>query len=431
MVSISGNTTSEPLSRYMQRRVQLYQSLEGAWSKTLNRPTDILDAISLSALDVAEIKVAARAVMAIYSELAALLKQLPRSALQRIGIPATLSGLVDTPSSIDDLLLARLDFVATERGLKLLDCNLDAPGLLVETFEINRLVCRELNLVDPNHACRNVLKSVFADAVLSASRFIERPLKKCKIAIVYHQGFCRDADSAEFILGILNNSNILCKLLAVDELVFDDDGVYDDKGEKIDILIRTCPLEDLFKIRSRCRIATDRVLDANTLCEFILNKNFVIINTPLAAILENKMMQAFIWKLYEENIAFTRSVREFIEQYMLPTFFSPDGFEVKYIAKPAFGRGGSSIAVVGKTGRVLEIGRTRHNDDNPYVYQTYVKPPTVKIMTELGEKTLRFILSAWVIDRREIGICWRAGEGITDAAWWIAPVYLSATTGCD
>jgi len=50
-------------------------------------------------------------------------------------------------------------------------------------------------------------------------------------------------------------------------------------------------------------------------------------------------------------------------------------------------------------------------------------------MTELGKKTLRCIVSAWVVDRREIGVCLRAGQGITDAAWWIVPVYQSGTTG--
>ena len=321
MTPKTDNLKLDVLTEYIQRRDNFYQRLGGAWSRTLNQPTDILEPISVTVDDIAEINAAARGVMAVYSELAILVRQLPRSALERIGIPETLSSLVDTPSLIDDLLFARLDFIVNGDGIKMVDCNLDAPGLIVETFEINKLVCSEMRAANPNQMARQLLSKTLSGAVSSVSRFVGRPVGECNTAVIYGEGFDRDADAADFVRKVLMESNINAKTASVQDLEFDDDGIYDERAQRVHICVRLYPLAELLNAKIFHRGNHTKSFDAPVLKRLVQSRRVFLISTPFAAILESKVMQALTWKLYVEGVGFSERVRKFIRQYMLPTFF--------------------------------------------------------------------------------------------------------------
>jgi glutathionylspermidine synthase len=139
------------------------------------------------------------------------------------------------------------------------------------------------------------------------------------------------------------------------------------------------------------------------------------------------MVQSLIWQMLEEEITFSPSQRETVQKNMLLTKFGPDPIWDRAVVKPTYGCGGSNIRVVNKDGIILSKSHTDHRSaHNSFVYQEYIDIPAAPAMTEAGPQELNFVLSVWTINADEIGVCYRAGHGITDSAWWVVPVHLCA-----
>jgi glutathionylspermidine synthase len=98
-----------------------------------------------------------------------------------------------------------------------------------------------------------------------------------------------------------------------------------------------------------------------------------VVSTPFAALLESKAAQSLIWSMDECGVGFSEAQSQEVRSYMIPTSFDASRFSNTFVAKPVNGRGGSSIAIV-KGRNVLEVGKTRHNDDDVFVYQEYIEP---------------------------------------------------------
>ena len=232
-------------------------------------------------------------------------------------------------------------------------------------------------------------------------------------------------DAAQYIVNELQQNNqINVNYLPLDEMRMDDLGLYDARGHKIDVLIRLYPLYRFCRAGIPHRKKPGCTLDHRMLHECLIRRQLVMLNTPLATVLETKAIQALIWRLYESGVYFGQKDRELIHRYFLRTTFEPPPGQDPVVVKPMYGGGGSDVIVSDPDGNILERGRTSHNKGDPCIYQEYVEPPEVETMTEDGVKTLRVIVSAWVIDGRYVGVSYRTGQGITDASWWISPIYV-------
>ena len=78
-------------------------------------------------------------------------------------------------------------------------------------------------------------------------------------------------------------------------------GLYDDKGEKIDVLYRqTYPIEHL--ILDEDPVSKERV--GQLLMKLVKEKELAIINPPSAFLLQSKAIMALIWGLHEEEHPF-------------------------------------------------------------------------------------------------------------------------------
>ena len=101
------------------------------------------------------------------------------------------------------MLFARLDFICTDSEIKLLECNFDAPGLLVETFEIGRLACAHMELRDPNADGRTALVKCLLDAVKQVSDFVERPTSECNVVVCSRGCYERDLDASIYLASLI------------------------------------------------------------------------------------------------------------------------------------------------------------------------------------------------------------------------------------
>jgi glutathionylspermidine synthase len=417
----------ETVSSYRQRRRSFFDLHYQRWPGTLNEAYDILDPHVVDPCLLENIRTAAQAVMCVYRKISILLRELPQDYLKALGLPPEVEHLIRAPTPISDMLFARLDFIKTERGIKLLECNFDTPGLIVETFEINRLACEEIARIDPNADARRALSRFLFRAVKSAAQHLEIPLHELSVRICARKAYTRDVDSASYILRLLRKQkSVNSDYVPLEAIQMDNNGLYDPRGRKIDMLIRLYPLYEFCRWGIPHKSEPSCALDHRRLNVLLKQKKLVMMNTPFASALETKAVQALIWKIYDANIYFSQRYRKMIEQYFLKTDFSPLTQAECMVIKPMYGRGGSSILVRDNNGNVLQSGQTSHNDGDMCIYQQYIEPPETTIMTEIGVQTLRMIISAWIINEKYTGICYRAGHGITDASWWMLPICSSS-----
>jgi glutathionylspermidine synthase len=407
---------------YIKRRQEFFDQYGYLWPRTLHEPTDILDAIPIKPQDFRRIRNAACAIAEIYKSFLRCLADVPRETLHKIGIPPDIIIASQCETGVDDLAVGRLDLVVSKSDIKVLECNWGTPGLIVETFEINRLICEQLNRINPNEAGYIALIRTFLRNIEIACQYLGKSRVECNLAVCYRAEYSRDIDAARYLTKRLGASLPRIHEVALEECTIDENGVYDLEGNRVDVIILMYPLHDLSKWRFVMRGEKGRIrgIDVGALCA---QRKLAVINTPVAALLENKAVQALIWLMNEEGIGFSRRTRSNIRKFMLPTAFQPTGFAERFVAKPAWSGGGKGIQVFHK-GKLIERSRTSELEKGVYIYQEYCDIPQVRTMTEYGVKELRFIASVWLIGGRHIGLCYRAGEGITDAAWWVVPVYL-------
>ena len=123
-------------------------------------------------------------------------------------------------------------------------------------------------------------------------------------------------------------------------------GLYDDKGEKIDVLYRqTYPIEHL--IHDEDPVTKEKV--GQLLMKLVEEKELAVINPPSAFLLQSKAIMALIWGLHEEQHPFyTEEEQHWIHTYFLPTYLEADWFQqqgILYVKKPAFGREGDTVEI--------------------------------------------------------------------------------------
>ncbi len=417
MSSISG-------AAHIKRRQEFYDQYGFEWPGTLNEPTDILEAIPVQHEEFENIRLATRSIKEIYKYVLRHIPHIPEEELVRIGIPRKVVVASRCKSGVDDLALSRLDLIISEDDIKLLECNFDAPGLIVETFEINRLVCKQLHQSNPNELGEAALRKCYLRNIEKACRHIGKPKDRCEIAVCCRGEYSRDVEAAKYVTNLLREQLPGVRYVTIEECVINELGLHDANAKRIDALILMYPFGEITHWKFGRNVVADTESSSDRLAALYAQRKLVTINSPMGSILENKAIQALIWKMYEENIGFPGRIRENIGRYMLPTSFDFTRFGGRYVAKPVSGRGGSSIKVF-ENSNIIERARTLDLERDALVFQQYYPAPEKLTMTEYGMRRLRFIASVWAIDESEIGLCYRAGEGLTDAAWWIVPVFFS------
>lgn len=113
------------------------------------------------------------------------------------------------------------------------------------------------------------------------------------------------------------------KVVPMSELRITKDALVDRDGVQIDVLYRqTYPIEDLIEDKHP---ETGDFVGVGTVATCKSRKAFII--NPLSAfLLQSKSIQCLIWGLVEEEAFYTNEERQWIKEYMLPTYLEPDLF---------------------------------------------------------------------------------------------------------
>jgi glutathionylspermidine synthase len=409
---------------YLDRRMRFFERYHRKWRGTLNDPYDLLEPREIRMSDLDALNQAVLGVVRVYRKVSKVLKKAPIEAYSLLGLPDEVVYLAKVWLPVSDFLLVRFDFVQVSGGYNL-DCNFDNPGLIVEMFVLNALACKDIGRADPNGDTRIKLSQYLTRSVAAATKFVICAAENCRVGICARSSYTRDVDSALLITEVLRASKTVdADFVALEELTFDEDGLYDGSGLKLDFLIRLYPLMEFCRWGIPHRRKAGVCMDHKILHALIGERKIAMANSPFASVLESKAIQAIIWEACEEGMLFCRKEQEYVRKYILPTTFErPQGTRL-IVEKPTYRGGGDGVVVSDSFGNVSERGWTSPSAEEPRIYQEYVKAPVAATMTEEGIKELRTIVSAFVVGGQDVGICFRSGRGITDSSWWIAPAYV-------
>ena len=116
-----------------------------------------------------------------------------------------------------------------------------------------------------------------------------------------------------------------------------------------------------------------------------------------AFLLQSKSIQCLIWGLVEEEAFYTNEERQWIKEYMLPTYLEPDLFLGKdsFVQKPSFGREGDTITVRDKDENIMMQNAHQTYKASLPIFQKYTELPVVSLETEKGMEKLSYVFGSF------------------------------------
>jgi glutathionylspermidine synthase len=195
-------------------------------------------------------------------------------------------------------------------------------------------------------------------------------------------------------------------------------------GERIDVLYKLYPTEYLIKDK-----APDGTAVGLLLMELVRKRLLAVINPPISFLLQNKALMAVLWAMHlEQSELFTTEEHAWIEQYVLPTYFTPYDahgqpvFTAKHVVKPVYGREGVSVTIR-NTSEIVEKHHKTNYNNQVMVYQDYAPLPKTTIQTENGLTEVHLVHNCFVVGGTASAIGVRACQKrILDNSSYFLPI---------
>lgn len=240
------------------------------------------------------------------------------------------------------------------KPIKLLEFNADTPTSLFETALLQWALLKE-NSLDEESQFNNVydaikenfkrLITLFEDTELFDERY-----DGWKILFSSIHGNDEEEATTKLLRQIATDAGFNTGFEYLQNVKFDEDGIYDRDDNKYEYWFKLYPWED---------IAIDEPELATTMSNIMQNQSAIILNPAYTLLFQSKGMLKILHDLFPDS------------PYLLKTSFEPlTG--IKHVEKSVFGREGANVKIVGSDGSVL------HEQDGPYgnykkVYQEYVE----------------------------------------------------------
>lgn len=425
----------DKMSEFSQERQKFYEQIDDFWHDLYDTEYALWDVKVVSKSTIERIRLATKRIGQIFDKTAKLLRQLDDDTLCQLGFPVNTLPFLRLQTLPLESVIARLDLVDTENGLKLLEMNSDTPTFIKETFNVNGKVCEAFGLEDPNEGCTKKLQKAIENAIYMSGQFV-RKSSDMNVVFTSHGDHEEDRLTTLYlkqVSGVNSQYVTLSQLRIIDKAIIQDGeiilepGLYDLNGRKIDVLYRqTYPIEHL--IGDEDPLTKEKV--GQILLQFVKKRELAIINPPSAFLLQSKAILALIWGLHKEKHPFyTKEELSWIESYFLPTYLDDDLFIDKnqsYVKKPAFGREGDTVEIYKGTGEKIEANANQTYQDSLPVYQQFIELPKTVIKTENGERNVHYMYGSFYVSGEASAIGIRAGGQITDNESYFLPIGLTS-----
>ena len=363
-----------------------------------------------------ELSYATERLGAIFAKTVSAVQRGSNKLLLELGIPRETFDAVKLPiMSTMPTMIGRFDFTKTTAGWKMLEFNADTPGGVVEAFCVNEHVCRFYSVQNPNQGCEINITEAFSQAI-SIYRELGYPVKE--IVFSAPEWHAEDAGTAQYLLQV---SRLNAFFTALKDLrVYRDRLCASVNGELIpvDVWHRLHPFGIL------CGEAdTDGYPTGAHVLDIIARKRLAVLNPASSLIAQTKALQALIWNLYEAGEFFTRSEREAIGSYMLPTYLE-NRFQgiSSYVTKPVLGREGGGISIYDADGQLLHQSCDQSFMDQRIVFQKFIEMEEVTVETLGGQCRGFAVWGSFLIGGKASAINVRVGGRITDDMSYYCPI---------
>jgi glutathionylspermidine synthase len=316
-------------------------------------------------------------------------------------------------------LLARLDLAQTPDGLKLLEYNGEAPGLVVETFGLNALECEDAGMRDVNAASLAVLTTAMGAALQRAIEYVSGPADRALVTFAYNLRSDRGRAAARYLAQIARDSSGMNVVDApIESLSPSDEHLCLQDGRPVTVLWRPCSVRYLGAALSPSDAPQEC---AGAIARLIRERKLVVLDAPDTSLLSSKAAQAVIWGLAQAGQYFSDAEAKIVRTYFLPTALDPPAGGEPYVSKPAFGSEGDSITIVDPRRDEVRRSACTSYQGEAHVYQRFVSLPARNLMTEHGVRPLHLVTSCFLVSGRPSGIIFRAGGEITSEDAWVVP----------
>lgn len=402
---------------YHTKRQQFYGNLKGFWADLYGEEYALYDISLLASDQVADIHVISERIGAIFFKMGSLLRKVPDETLLEMGFPQQTLSFIRLKTLPVESVISRLDLIPAGDSYKCIEINADTPTFIKELFSINRMMCNEFGVENPNAGMERLLRKAVADSVYNSTM-----KKSPHIVFTAHEDHIEDYETILYLQqGVQPSKFTPLHQLRIQKGV----GLFDEEGKKIDILYRqTFPIENLI---------LDQDHDGNPiglwLLELVEKKKLSMINPPSAFLLQNKAVQAVIWGLHEEGHPFfTEQEHRWIYDYFLPTYLEADPFlqkGVSYVKKPIFGREGDTVEIFNEHGELADADKQCSYLDYTSVYQQYIEHPTITFQSEKGIQEGSLLVGSFLLNGKAGAIGYRVGGRITNNLSYYLPVGLT------
>ncbi|WP_088105485.1 glutathionylspermidine synthase family protein [Halalkalibacter urbisdiaboli] len=318
-----------------------------------------------------------------------------RSILNQLGVPVMLWDLFLMESRTRFSYFSRYDFIASSKGLKVIEGNIDTPCGIVEAATGQDILCKEHNETNPNSDINQKVKETWEQVIRDYN--IRSSETLYFTTADWHD---EDKQTVHYLMSLYPQQ---AKYIPLEELVVEKEDLRTPTGEKIEFLFRLWPLEYFLDEKSN----TGEPIGEQFLVHIIEGK-VKIINPPASLLMQSKAILALITEKKTEW--YTRTEQAVIDKYFLTTYSSPELLH-SYVKKPVLGREGGGIRVV-QNGTVLEEDVDYYQDQRA-IYQEYFPMPDQTIGTWDGPYTGKLLISSHVMNGQPSGLVFRVGSYIT------------------
>ena len=400
-------------------RERLYGSIHSFWYNLNDQEYALYDILSMTKVEVDEIRFATTRIGHIFFKTAKLLRRSNDNTLKQLDIPGEILPFIRHKALPVESVISRVDLVKTKDGLKVLELNADTPTFEKEVFHINNVVSKHFGMLDPNKGLEGVLGKEIQRAIIECHLRTQQEHDPY-VVFTSHDDHVEDRETTTYLM---NLSAISTSYIPLHKLhIVKNKGLFDDEGRKIDVLYRqTYPLEHLIDDQD----TTSKEKVGLQLLELVVAGKLSMLNPISSFLLQSKAVQSVIWGMMElGHTFFSEEEREWIRTYFLPTYLEKDPFitnGIRYVKKPSFGREGDTVEIFEKNQKIEEDVNKTYKDSLP-VYQQYVDLPTQPISTTSGIRDSKLLIGSFLVNGRASGIGFRAGNQITDNNAYFLPV---------
>ncbi len=242
------------------------------------------------------------------------------------------------------------------KPIKLLEFNADTPTALFETALLQWALLKH-NEFDDEQQFNNVYEAITENFKRLVTLFddpeqFEELYDGWKILFSSVSENSEEETTVRLLQQMATDAGFNTAFEYIEDVEFDENGVYDKEGNKYEYWFKLYPWED---------IATDEPELATLLTKIMDNQEAILLNPAYTLLFQSKGMLKVLCDLFPES------------PYLLQTSDKPlEG--KKYVEKTMFGREGANVKIVEANGTVVEH-TTGPYDNHKKIYQEYVELP--------------------------------------------------------